>query len=77
MTIHQRKTIGLGLIAKTVITMYTRRTILCFSLFVGQPFLYNAFFSASGGQSERVAGGSRFTGSQLPTKGAAWQRTPC
>jgi MFS family permease len=40
-----RKTIGLGLIAKTVITMYPRRTILCFSLFVGQAFLYNAFSS--------------------------------
>jgi MFS family permease len=47
-TIRQRKTIGLGLIAKTVITMYPRRTILCFSLFVGQAFLYNAFFFTYG-----------------------------
>ena len=31
--IRQRKTIGIGLIAKTVFTMYPRRTILCFSLF--------------------------------------------
>src|SRR4051794_27663118 len=41
--IRQRKTIGLGLIAKTVFTTYPRRTILCFSLFIGQAFLYNAF----------------------------------
>src|SRR5262245_52821119 len=43
-TIRQRKTIGIPLIAKTVFTLYPRRTILCFSLFVGQAFLYNAFF---------------------------------
>ncbi|MGI8614587.1 MAG: MFS transporter, partial [Nocardioidaceae bacterium] len=47
-TIRQRKAIGLGLIAKTVFTMYPRRTILCFSLFVGQAFLYNAFFFTYG-----------------------------
>jgi MFS family permease len=46
--IRQRKTIGLGLIAKTVFTRYPRRTILCFSLFVGQAFLYNAFFFTYG-----------------------------
>ena len=47
-TVRQRKTIGLGLIAKTVFTMYPRRTILCFALFVGQAFLYNAFFFTFG-----------------------------
>ena len=47
-TIRQRKTIGLVLIAKTVFTLYPRRTILCFSLFVGQAFLYNAFFFTYG-----------------------------
>jgi MFS family permease len=47
-TVRQRKTIGLPLIAKTVFTMYPRRTILCFSLFVGQAFLYNAFFFTYG-----------------------------
>ena len=47
-TIRQRKTISLPLIAKTVFTMYPRRTILCFSLFVGQAFLYNAFFFTYG-----------------------------
>jgi MFS family permease len=47
-TIRQRKTIGIALIAKTVFTMYPRRTILCFSLFVGQAFLYNAFFFTYG-----------------------------
>ena len=47
-TIRQRKTISLVLIAKTVFTMYPKRTILCFSLFVGQAFLYNAFFFTYG-----------------------------
>ena len=47
-TIRQRKTIGLPLIAKTLFTRYPRRTILCFSLFVGQAFLYNAFFFTYG-----------------------------
>jgi MFS family permease len=48
LTIRQRHTIGLGLIARTVITLYPKRTILCFSLFVGQAFLYNAFFFTYG-----------------------------
>jgi len=47
-TIRQRKSIGIGLIAKTVFRLYPRRTILCFSLFVGQAFLYNAFFFTYG-----------------------------
>ncbi|GAA1967795.1 MFS transporter [Nocardioides panacihumi] len=47
-TIRQRKSIGFGLIARTVISLYPRRTILCFSLFVGQAFLYNAFFFTYG-----------------------------
>src|SRR6476620_1517160 len=47
-TIRQRKAIGIGLIARTVFTMYPKRTVLCFSLFVGQAFLYNAFFFTYG-----------------------------
>ena len=47
-TIRQRRTIGILEIAKTVFTLYPRRTILCFSLFVGQAFLYNAFFFTYG-----------------------------
>lgn len=47
-TVRQRKTIGFGMIARTVITLYPKRTILCFSLFVGQAFLYNAFFFTYG-----------------------------
>ena len=47
-TIRQRHTIGLPTIAKTVFTVYPRRTVLCFSLFVGQAFLYNAFFFTYG-----------------------------
>jgi MFS family permease len=48
LTVRQRTTIGIPLIAKTVFTMYPKRTILCFSLFVGQAFLYNAFFFTYG-----------------------------
>ncbi len=40
--------IGWVEIAKTVFTLYPRRTVLCFSLFVGQAFLYNAFFFTYG-----------------------------
>ena len=47
-TIRQRKTIGVDEIARTVFTLYPRRTIVCFSLFVGQAFLYNAFFFTYG-----------------------------
>jgi MFS family permease len=41
-TIHQRHTIGFATIAKTMVATYPRRSILGFSLFVGQAFLYNA-----------------------------------
>jgi MFS family permease len=51
-TIRQRKTISLRLIARTVFTMYPRRTVLCFSLVVGQAFLYNAFFFTYGSTLE-------------------------
>jgi len=47
-TIRQRRSIGFGTIAHTVIKRYPRRTVLCFSLFVGQAFLYNAFFFTYG-----------------------------
>jgi len=47
-TIRQRRTISLVEIARTVFTLYPKRTILCFSLFVGQAFLYNAFFFTFG-----------------------------
>ena len=47
-TIRQRKSIGIALIARTVFTLYPKRTVLCFSLFVGQAFLYNAFFFTYG-----------------------------
>ena len=47
-TIRQRKTIGIAEIARTVFTLYPKRTIVCFSLFVGQAFLYNAFFFTYG-----------------------------
>ncbi|WP_028721813.1 MFS transporter [Patulibacter americanus] len=41
-TIHQRKAIGFGEIAKALVRLYPKRTVLGFSLFVGQAFLYNA-----------------------------------
>jgi MFS family permease len=47
-TIRQRKTISIPEIARTVFTLYPRRTVLCLSLFVGQAFLYNAFFFTYG-----------------------------
>ena len=47
-TVHQRRSIGMGLIAKTVFTSYPKRTVVCFGLFVGQAFLYNAFFFTFG-----------------------------
>jgi MFS family permease len=43
-TIRQRKSIGFVTIAKTMATLYPQRSLLCFSLFVGQAFLYNAVF---------------------------------
>ena len=46
--IRQRHTIGLPTIARTVFTEYPRRTILCLGLFIGQAFLYNAFFFTFG-----------------------------
>jgi MFS family permease len=41
-TVRQRTSIGFVTIARTMFTRYPRRTILGFSLFVGQTFLYNA-----------------------------------
>ncbi|MFE4533674.1 MFS transporter [Streptomyces scopuliridis] len=41
-TIHERKSIGFGLIARTVFRRYPRRAVLSLSLFIGQAFLYNA-----------------------------------
>jgi MFS family permease len=42
MTVEQRHSIGFVTIAKTVFEKYPRRTVLGFSLFIGQAFLYNA-----------------------------------
>jgi MFS family permease len=42
--IKQRKAIGMGEMARTLFKLYPRRTVLCFSLFTGQAFLYNAIF---------------------------------
>ena len=56
LTIRQRKTIPLTTIAKTVFTLYPKRTALCFSLFIGQAFLYNAFFFTFGSSLETFLG---------------------
>jgi MFS family permease len=48
MTVRQRRTIPLGLIVRSVLTMYPRRTVLGLSLFVGQAFLYNALLFSLG-----------------------------
>ncbi|HYY20750.1 MAG TPA: MFS transporter [Thermoleophilaceae bacterium] len=42
--IRQRRSIGFGVIAKTVFKLYPQRTVLGMALFVGQAFLYNAIF---------------------------------
>ena len=42
--IRQRKAIGFGTVAKTVFTLYPKRTVVGLSLFVGQAFLYNSVF---------------------------------
>jgi MFS family permease len=47
-TIRQRRSIGFRLIARSVFTLYPKRSVLCFALFVGQAFLYNAFFFTYG-----------------------------
>ncbi|MFI1537576.1 MFS transporter [Streptomyces anandii] len=41
-TIHQRRSVSFVEIARTVFADYRRRSILGFSLFIGQAFLYNA-----------------------------------
>jgi len=47
-TVRQRRSIGLWLITRTVLTRYPRRAVLCLALFIGQAFLYNAFFFTYG-----------------------------
>lgn len=41
-TIQQRKSVGFGLIARTVFGRYPKRAVLGLALFIGQAFLYNA-----------------------------------
>ncbi len=48
MTVRQRKSIGFSLIARSVFTLYPKRSILCIALFMGQAFLYNAYFFTYG-----------------------------
>jgi MFS family permease len=42
--VRQRRAIGFGTIAKTVFTLYPKRTVVGLALFVGQAFLYNSVF---------------------------------
>jgi MFS family permease len=48
LTVHQRKTIPLSLIVRTVVRLYPRRSILGLGLFVGQAFLYNSILFGFG-----------------------------
>jgi MFS family permease len=41
-TIRQRRSIGLGSVARAVLRMYPDRTVLDLGLFIGQAFLYNS-----------------------------------
>jgi MFS family permease len=43
-TVRQRESIGFATIAKVMFKLYPQRSLLCFSLFTGQAFLYNAVF---------------------------------
>ncbi|GAA2077861.1 MFS transporter [Actinomadura alba] len=43
-TVRQRRAIGFGMIARTMVRDYPRRSILGLALFVGQAFLYNAVY---------------------------------
>ena len=47
-TVRQRRSIGFLTIARTMIKLYPRRTILGLSLFVGQAFLYNSVLFSAG-----------------------------
>ena len=47
-TVQQRRSIGLWRITRSLIQGYPRRTVLCLALFIGQAFLYNAFFFTYG-----------------------------
>lgn len=49
LTIHQRRSIGFGRIARTLVRRYARRTVLGLALFVGQAFY--AIGTAVGGVS--------------------------
>ncbi|MGH1565564.1 MFS transporter [Mumia sp. DW29H23] len=63
-TVQQRRTIGLPTIAHTVFARYPRRTILCLAMFIGQAFLYNAFFFTYGDTLQTFLGVDR-TGAYL------------
>jgi MFS family permease len=46
--VHQRRTIPLPLIIRSVVSLYPRRTILGLALFIGQAFLYNSILFGFG-----------------------------
>jgi MFS family permease len=48
LTIHPRRTFGIGLIAKAMLAKYRARSALALSLMVAQAFLYNAVFFTYG-----------------------------
>jgi MFS family permease len=69
-TVRQRRSIGIGLIASSVFTLYPRRTLLCFALFIGQAFLYNAFFFTYGDTLTHSSGSSRPAGTSPSSRPA-------
>ena len=48
LVVHQRRSIPLSTIIRSVVTMYPRRTVLGLSLFIGQAFLYNSILFGFG-----------------------------
>jgi hypothetical protein len=72
--VRQRRSIGIALIVRSVFTLYPRRTLLCFVLFIGQAFLYNAFFFTYGDTLTTFLGVKQtgLAGPKLPA--SAWIR---
>jgi MFS family permease len=48
LTVRQRRTVPLSLIARSVVSLYPKRTLLGLSLFIGQAFLYNSLLFSLG-----------------------------
>ncbi len=48
MVVHQRRTIPLRMVVRSVVSLYPKRTVLGLALFIGQAFLYNSLLFGFG-----------------------------